>query len=197
MGGGGGEPPPPRLELHDWIVGELQAREPSCAHRIGPVRKLLSNNRDDLLSFAERLDADLRALADRHGVEEGLAREALAVGEMDDARPSKWRREKELWSRLGSRYPALREDAAALAGRVVRASSAVENLNSRLRSYFFLRKQLGQGYLGLLRFYLNHKKAERSGRAERKGKSAAELLGGQEHPHWLEMLGHQRFREAA
>ena len=33
---------------------------------------------------------------------------------------------------------------------VVRASSLVENLNSRLRSYFFLRRQLGKDYLTLL-----------------------------------------------
>jgi hypothetical protein len=190
-----GDPHAARLGLHDWIVEELRAREPSCPHRIGPIRKLLSNNRDDLLSFAERLDADLAGLAERHGVEEALAREALAVSEMEDARPSKWRREKELWARLGSRYPALREDAGKLAKTVVRASSAVENLNSRLRGYFFLRKQLGQGYLGLLRFYLNHRK---SGPGARSGdtSSAAERLSGQEHPHWLEMLGHQRFRKA-
>jgi hypothetical protein len=36
-----------------------------------------------------------------------------------------------------------------------RTSSLVENLNSRLRNYFFLRKQLGSGYLDLLRFFLN------------------------------------------
>jgi len=185
-----------RLLLHDWIVDELRVREPLCAHRIRPVRTLLENNRDDLLAFAERLDADLADLAARHGVEEGLARDALAVREMDDARPSKWRREKGLWARLGSRYAALREDVAALAGTVVRASSVVENLNSRLRNYFFLRKQLGQGYLELLRFCLNHRRTERSGRKEREGKSPAELLSGHEHGHWLEMLGHQRFRQA-
>jgi len=33
-----------------------------------------------------------------------------------------------------------------------RASSLVENLNSRLRNYFFLRRQLGSQYLDLLRF---------------------------------------------
>jgi len=31
-------------------------------------------------------------------------------------------------------------------------SSLVENLNSRLRSYFFLRRQLGEDYLTLLQF---------------------------------------------
>ena len=31
----------------------------------------------------------------------------------------------------------------------------VENLNSRLRTYFTLRRQLGTPYLGLLQFFLN------------------------------------------
>lgn len=186
-----------RLALHDWIVDELRQREPLCEHRIRPIRTLLSNNRDDLLAFAERLDADLAALAARHGVDVGLAREALAVHRMDDGRPSKWRRERRLWERLGGRYAALREDVARLAGTVVRASSVVENLNSRLRNYFFLRKQLGPGYLNLLRFYLNHKRLARSGRAEREGKSAAEVLNGEKHGHWLELLGRERFSKAA
>jgi len=78
---------------------------------------------------------------------------------------------------------------------VVRASSLVENLNSRLRNYFFLRRQLGPDYLELLRFFLNHRRFMRSEHPERVGKSPAELLSGQEHRHWLELLGFQRFRQ--
>jgi hypothetical protein len=69
-----------------------------------------------------------------------------------------------------------------------------ENLNSRLRCYFFLRRELGAGYLSLLQFFLNHRRFRRSEHAERVGKSPAELLTGQSHPHWLEMLGYQRFK---
>jgi hypothetical protein len=77
-----------------------------------------------------------------------------------------------------------------------RTSSLVENLNSRLRNYFFLRKQLGSGYLDLLRFFLNHRTFMRSRCPERVGKSPAELMTGQEHPHWLELLGFERFQSA-
>jgi hypothetical protein len=63
----------------------------------------------------------------------------------------------------------------------------------RLRSYFFLRRHLGSDYLALLQFYLNHRRLERSDRPERVGKTPAELLTGQTHPHWLEMLGYTRF----
>ena len=69
----------------------------------------------------------------------------------------------------------------------------IENLNSRLRSYFFLRRQLGPEYVELLRFFLNHRCFPRSERAERVGRSPAELLSGQGHPHWMELLGYQRF----
>ena len=85
---------------------------------------------------------------------------------------------------------------AELASETVRASSLVENLNSRLRSYFFLRRHLGQDYLALLQFFLNHRRLARSDRHERAGKTPAELLTGQSHRHWLELLGYTRFRRA-
>ena len=80
-----------------------------------------------------------------------------------------------------------------LSDRVVRASSLVENLNSRLRSYFFLRRQLGKDYLTLLQFFLNHRRYLRSEDPSRVGKSPAELLTGEPHAHWLELLGYTRF----
>jgi hypothetical protein len=84
-----------------------------------------------------------------------------------------------------------------LAAQVVRASSLVENLKSRLRTYFFLRRQLGPDDLELLRFFLNHRRWQRSEHPERVGKSPAELLNGQGHEHWLEMLGYQPCRRSA
>ena len=82
-----------------------------------------------------------------------------------------------------------------LIGSTVRASSIVENTNSRLRNYFFLRKTLGRGYLELLQFFFNHRRFLRSGRPERVGRSPAELLTGQEHAHWLEILGYTLFQK--
>jgi hypothetical protein len=70
----------------------------------------------------------------------------------------------------------------------------VENLNGRLRNYFFLRRNLGQGYLDLLRFFLNHRVFMRSERPERVGKSPTELMTRKSHPHWLELLGFELFR---
>ncbi len=73
----------------------------------------------------------------------------------------------------------------------------VENLNSRLRPYFSLRKEIGNQYLNLLQFYLSHTPFPRSENPKRVGKTAAELLTNKPHPNWLEMLGHKRFKHAA
>lgn len=184
-----------RCQLYDWIVEELRTRERRCEHRIRPIRVLLENHRDELLAFAEKLDEDLTRVAARYEVRVEWVREALAVQQMDEGRSRRWQGEQELWSRLGGKYAGIRKEVQEIASRVVRASSVIENLNSRLRNYFFLRKQLGSRYLPLLQFYLNHKRFSRSERQERQGKSPREVLSGQEHAHWLELLGYQRFRQ--
>jgi hypothetical protein len=185
-----------RLALYDFVVEQLRQRQPLCPHRIAPVCTLLANQRDDLLAFVGQLDGDLAAAAAEHGVSEVVAREVMRVEALPRYDVRRGPGEAALWRELGGRYHKLREAVARLLGRVVRASSVVENVNSRLRNYFFLRRQVGPEYLKLLQFFLNHRRFLRSERAERVGKSPAELLTGRPHPHWLEMLGHQRFRRA-
>lgn len=185
-----------RQALYDFVVAELQARAPGCAHRIDPVVTHLTNQRDAVLAFAQSLDADLATLAQEFHVSVEVARELLQVQALNPRQPARWQREAALRRRLGARFHRLAEAVAQLARHTVRASSVIENLNSRLRAYFFLRRHLGPDYLDLLRFYLNHRRFPRSERPERVGHSPAELLTGQEHPHWLELLGYQRFRRA-
>jgi hypothetical protein len=49
--------------------------------------------------------------------------------------------------------------------------------------------------LALLQFYFNHRRFDRSECPQRAGKSPAELLTGQTHPHWLALLGYQPFSQ--
>lgn len=182
-----------RCALYDWIVAELRLREPHCPHRIRPVRCLLENQRDALLAFAKQLDGDLQALAEEFSVPTALIEEVRQVLSLASHRPERWQREQGLWTRWGARYGVVRAAVEELLGHVVRASSVIENVNSRLRSYFFLRRHLGQDYLTLLQFFLNHRRFVRSEHPERVGKSPAELLTGQSQPHWLELLGYRPF----
>jgi hypothetical protein len=186
-----------RRELLDFVVAELLLREEPCAQHLRPVRVLLSNQGANLLAFAEQLDKDMAALAGQWQVEEATVHAILQTQQMSERDSRRWQREAEHRQRLGGRYYGLSEAVQELGAQVVRASSLVENVNSRLRSYFFLRRQLGSDYLELLRFFLNHRRLQRSAHEERVGKSAAEVLSGAEHRHWLEMLGYQRVRRAA
>lgn len=182
-----------RRELFDFVVAELRAREPACPHRIRPVRKRLENQRDKLLAFAAKLDRDLAAWAQEWQIGVTTAREVLQVQALPTCDPKRWHREAALRETLRGRYHGVCADVQELSDRVVRASSIVENLNSRLRNYFFLRRQLGEDYLTLLQFFLNHRRYLRSQDPSRVGKSPAELLTGEPHAHWLDLLGSTRF----
>jgi hypothetical protein len=182
-----------RCTLYDFVVAELRCRETLCPHRIGPVVRALANQRNDLLAFAAQLDQDLAGLAADLQLPLATLREVFNNQTLDLEHPARWPREAALREQLGSRFFSVSVAVAELAEHTVRASSVIENLNSRLRSYFFLRRHLGPDYLHLLQFFLNHRRFLRSERPQRIGKSPAELLTGQDHPHWLEMLGYTRF----
>jgi hypothetical protein len=182
-----------RCAWYDWIVAERRLREAHCPHRRRPVRCLLENQRDALLAFARQLDPDLQAVAEEFAVPAAGVEEVRHVLSLAPSRRERWQRDKALWQRWGSRYGRLREAVDELLGQVVRASSVIENLNSRLRHYFFLRRHLGKDYLALVQFFLNHRRFQRSEYPQRQGKSPAELRTGQPHPHWLELLGYTPF----
>jgi hypothetical protein len=179
-----------RCALFDFIVAELQERAKQCPHRLLPVCTLLRNHRDQLLAYALQLDEDLAKLAVEFAVPLASVRDVLDLQTLDKRQPLRWQQESALRQRLRGRFHALAQAVRALSAQAVRASSIIENINSRLRSYFFLRREIGSGYLELLQFFLNHRRFLRSEHPERVDKSPAELLTGQTHPHWLEMLGY-------
>jgi hypothetical protein len=186
-----------RCALYDFILAELRPRIASCPHRLGPIYRLLKNRRDDLLAFALTLEEELGQMAEAWGVAPDGLRRLLQARARDQRDPRRWAEESAVRRQLRGWYePACRAIDALVAG-TVRASSLVENLNSRLRTYFSLRRHLGPDYLDLLQFYLNHRVLERSERPERQGKTPAELLTGAAHAHWLELLGFRRFARPA
>ncbi len=83
---------------------------------------------------------------------------------------------KQLYKRVGKELSA-----------VIRSSSMVENINSRLRRFFDVsRGQISQNRLNLIRFYLNRKLFARG---PRKGASPKQMFYGEEkNAHWLTEL---------
>jgi hypothetical protein len=178
-----------RQMLFDFVVTELQRREPADEGRIRPVRVALQNQRDDLLAFAGVLDEKLAAIAQVHDISAPLVREACVLHRLPNTSTAYWQGWNRLRAKLGGKFHAVFDAVNRVMAETPRSSSLVENLNSRLRTYFTLRRHLGGLYLDLLQFFLNHRCFMRSRRAERNGKSPRELMTGQGHPHWLTLLG--------
>jgi hypothetical protein len=178
-----------RQALFHFIVEQLLAREAQDSRRIRPVRVALQNQRDDLLAFAGVLDGKLARIAQVTGVPDDLVRAACLLHRKPTTSSAYWQGWGRLRSRLGRQFHAVFAAVAQVMQHTPRSSSLVENLNSRLRNYFTLRRHLGNPYLDLLRYFLNHRRFVRSRRAEREGKSPRELMTGQGHPHWLTLLG--------
>jgi len=178
-----------RQELFDLIAAELAAREPEDMRRIRPVRVALQNQRDTLLAFAGVLDDKLADIARAHAVPEPLVREAWVLHRLPSTSPAYWQGWNRLRATMKCKFHPLFDAVSRAMAHTPRSSALVETLNSRLRTYFTLRRRLGGSYLDLLRFFLNHRRFLRSRRAERWGKSLRELMTGQGHPHWLTLLG--------
>lgn len=180
----------------DFIITELRLQESERGKLIS-LRKRLENHKDELLGFAKKLDYQLDKVAMTHKVPKDLLqRLCIALG-MNESDINRYRIESDIWLLVGSRLHDIRTDVEQLLASTVRASSLVEMTNSILRSYFFLRRQAGAEYLKLLQFYLNHRVLKESERPERIGKSPREILSGESHAHWLELLGFIRLQPCA
>lgn len=140
------------------------------------------------------LDEKLVEIAQRFNTPLFLVRAVCLLHRRKPTSTAYWQRWNQLNHQLSGKFHLVLAAVRQAMQPPPRASSLVENLNSRLLHYFFLRRQLGSQYLALLRFFLNHRTFMRSECPERVGKSPTELMTGQTYPHWLELLGFERFR---
>jgi hypothetical protein len=186
-----------RCELFNFIVSELKHREYLDSARIRPVRIALERQRDNLLGFAKVLDNKFEEIAQRFQVPAYQVRAICLLQRKPKTSQAYWKSRDQLNRQLAWKFHAVLGAIINAMDETHRSSSLVENLNGRLRNYFFLRRNLGQGYLELLRFFLNHRVFMRSDQPERVGKTPTELLTGKSHPHWLELLGFELFRHSS
>ena len=185
-----------RQELFDFITAELQQRERKQHPTIRKLRKALHRQRDQLLAFASVLDQKLADIAERFHLPLQAVRDVCLLHRKQPTSNAYWQCWNQLYAQISGKFYGLMVAVGDALKQTPRASSLVESLNSRLRNYFFLRRSLGDDYLNLLQFFLNHRGFIRSQVPERVGKSPKELLSGQPHPHWLELLGFKRFQRA-
>ena len=196
-----GPDPATRYELFDFVVSEFKKLEEIHPHRIHPVLITLQNQKNLLLAFSEVLDNKFGEIAERFSCSLETIWKVCELQRCDHNSMNYAVRRVPLillFNEKGDDNLDNVEDAVVDAmNQTERTSSMIENFNSRLSPYFFLRREIGYGYLDLLRFYLNHTPFLRSEKQHRVGKTPAEILTGKPHQHWLEMLGFERFKRAA
>lgn len=190
-----GPPYDVRQKLLAFIAEELKARE-HLSHKIIPVRTYLENHKNNLLEFMPIMESYFDTIACESEVNLSTVFAMYELKGLSPLSPGYWQKHAELQKELKGKFYWIASLVEDLLNITVRANSLVENLNSRLRTYFTLRRELGGEYLSFLQFFLNHRRFMRSEYAERVGKSPAELLTGKPQQHWLEMLGFQLFKKS-
>jgi len=186
-----------RYELFDFVLYELNQLAKFHPHRIQSVCTTLKNQKPFLLAFTKVLNNKFEAIADEFIYPLEKIWEMCALQRCQHSSDTYAVRSLPLQDYFQNDFDAVEDAVLNALDSTERTSSMVENLHSRLKPYFYLRREIGFGYLDLLQFYLNHTPFLRSERAERKGKTPTEILTGKSHPHWLEILGYQRFKKAA
>lgn len=192
-----GGAPAERSEMFAFIVNEFEKLEKIHPHRIRQIRVALQNQCHLLLAFVKVLDKKFTSISKQFNQPREIIWKMCELQRCEHGSITYECRSLPLHQALGGGYEKIEGAVICAMETTERTSSIVENFNSRLRPYFFLRKEIGNNYLELLKFYLNHTPFLRSERIEKVGKSAAELLFGKPHPHWLELLGFKRFNWAA
>ena len=187
-----------RVALYDFVVAELKAREAKdSSGKLKSLRVTLEKNMDKVLAFAFYIQRELVALALQFKIPLFELLDIFNTLNLSDRRSEKWMKQREYWKMYGNTYAKLKRAIQEIIENTPGASSTVENYNGRLRNYFFTCNHISQGYLDLLRFFLNHRPFQASRKKKRQGKNPRELMTGEKYAHWLELLGYAPFKRSA
>ena len=178
---------PDVLSLCYWILDQME----DTAGIMDKLRKVLAKTRrnlPDVLIYLERAEKVLREYAMKKGYPEETF---VLMYRMQGYHPGSQEyrsADRRLRHILKKKYADAYLEIEGILKGVKRASSLVENVNGRLRRYMNLKRMIPEKFLTLLKVYFNTKKYRRSRKAEHVGKSPLELLTGQEHPDFYDIV---------
>lgn len=187
---------PIRTDLLNFVIEELRAKEGGNG-KVASLRQKLENVKDDVLGFVRAIDDKLSFAAVQNNLPLEFLEKIAIMLSRSHSDLHRYEIETELRAALRNRYHLAVSIVADCLASTPRASSLVESVNSRLRSNFFLRRTIGHGYLDLMQYFLNHRVLERSDRAHRIGKTPREILTGEAHQNWLDILGFPKVKQAS
>lgn len=178
---------PDVLSLCYWILDQME----DTSGITDKLRKVLAKTRrnlPDVLIYLERAEKVLREYAMKKGYPEETF---VLMYRMQGYHPGSQEyrsADRRLRHILKKKYADAYLEIEGILKGVKRASSLVENVNGRLRRYMNLKRMIPEKFLTLLKVYFNTKKYRRSRKAEHVGKSPLELLTGQEHPDFYDIV---------
>lgn len=179
--------------IYDYVVEEISERN-NNRRDIKSLVIYLKNNKKKLLCFARLLEKRLIEFKEESSYDLTIEELKALYRQLtlDEEQCEYWMLEGKLLSKFGKDLKNIKKKVKDIIDNTFRASSIVENVNSLIRPYFFLRKSIGNSnFLALLQFYLTTKPIERCEKfPDRVGKSRLELLTGKKHPPWFQLLGY-------
>lgn len=177
------------LNVAAWVVDSMadvveKARERDLSKKMQNLKEKLPH----LLGFVRRLHSLMAERAEARGVSEQAYYILYHLRTHSE--------DTKEHSILSDRVDKLLKDQRTLVenelGELIRltkrASSLVENLNSRIRMYIDLKRVIPKNFLSLMKVFFNTKKYRRSAIENRVGKSPYELLTGKECPDFFELV---------
>ncbi len=174
--------------LTEWVLSEMESATPSREDfhlRLHKFRR----NLPQILSFIKRMETGFKESA----LKNGYPLEAFSMFYKERAYGAlTWecsQIEYKLGNLLCKRYTEVKEEFERILRSAKRASSMVENVNGRIRTYMNLKRIVPKKFFILMKVYFNTKKYRRSRFPQRIGKSPVELLTGKEYPEFLECIG--------
>jgi hypothetical protein len=191
-----GYKPEEREALYDFIVDELASLEKHHG-RIADFVASLRYQKKHLLAMSHDLEASFTKIASDYQLPVNDLW-AICYNTRFDGQAANYHIHSLLpEEKIGAKYDEVEDKVLAAMADTPRCSSMVENFNSRLKPCLDERKPVTQKHLDLHQFILNHRPFQRSHHDHLRNKTPAEVMTGKPHPHWLEMLGYQRFKRAA
>lgn len=158
-----------------FVLAEMDmagSKLPGMAKETQKIRK----NMTGLLTFRSRLEKALNECAVQHEIPPDIFRimyRQMSYGKESNAY---WEMEYALWDILKEDYNTARHLFQQQLKKIKKASSMVENLNGRIRSYIEVKRVIPANFFVLMKVYFNLRRYKRSRCEERKGKSPFELL---------------------
>ena len=176
------------VSLCDWLLDCMEKAVGGTSSRLSKVLAKTRRNLPDVLVYLKRAEEALQDYALGHGYPPEAF---LLLYRMSGYPPASLKyhaADKRVRRMLKKAYGSCYLEVQRILDGVKRASSLVENLNGRLRPYMNLKRMVPKKFLTLLKVYFNTKKYRRSRKAERVGKSPLELLTGQKHKDFYDIV---------